>query len=429
MTIKVDLLLKDELIFELEVRNLKLSETSNVVDLRKMLRQAISQKIQVNYDSIKTKIVPDEEIDLISEKIVLIENKCAELTKDSRSMELARQDTRIKHCKHRLNALSMCSLTEKQKGECKELLEKCKVMKDKFEALEFDKSAVEMSIRKLSESNVEEENLENVFLEKDPDTSPSHPERKAELSRCKVPLLDSNACASTTPAPFDPQMYRKLPNPIETYLKDITTCNGLVTSELIEFIRILFKVQKETRLSDAQILEIFVAKSQSPLLDVMLSNLENNLEAVKEKIVKLFVPISVREDLIKQHVTRHQETNEPLPLYINRVKEYAKILNCSYTEVELVEFILIGLNPRCRVNLSLVRNLNTIADLEKACIHSLSIDVKNNLRLTEERSETVRRESQQTTQQRVPFTKKCYVCNREGHLARNCFRRDQYQKN
>lgn len=433
MTIKVDLLLKEELIFELGIRGLELCETSNVVDLRKMLRQAVSQKVPINYELVKAKTVPDNEIDVISEKIVLMENKCTELTKDSRSIELARQESRIKHCKQRLNALSVCELSETQKGVCKELLEKCKAIKDKFDALEFDKTAVEISVRKLSESNVEEEELENVFLEKvnvQSVTPHPGPENQTELSRFDNPHPASNTCAATTSAPFDPHLYRKLPNPVESYLRNVKTCDGLVTNELVQFVKILFKVQKETRLTDKQILEIFVTKSQSPLLDVMLNNTENSLEIVKQEILKSFVPISVREDLIRQHVTRHQETNEPLPLYLNRVKEYAKVLNCPYTEAELVELIIIGLNPKCRVNLSLVKNLNTIADLEKACIHSLSIDVKNNLRCSEERSNPVTRQvPQQSFQHRAPFTKKCYVCNREGHLARNCFRANRNPKN
>ena len=432
MAIKVDLLLKDELIFELGIRGLELSETSNVVDLRKVLRQAVSQKVSVNYELVKAKIVPNDEIDVISEKINLMESKCTELTKDSRSIELARQETRIKHCKHRLNALSACELSETQKSVCKSLLEKCKLIKDKFDALEFDKTIVDTSVRKLSESNVEEENLENVFSENvnvQSVTSNPCPETQTGSSRFENPLPVSHTCAASTSAPFDPQLYRKLPNPLESYLSHTKTCNGLVTAELIQFIKTLFKAQKETKLSDKQILEIFVTKSQSPLLDVILNNVENSLEIVKQEILKSFVPVSVKDDLIRQHVTRPQEINEPLPLYLSRVKEYAKILNCSYTETELVELIIIGLNPKCRVNLSLVKNLNTIEDLEKACIHSLSIDVKNNLRCNENHSNPVRREVPQSFQRGAPFTKRCYVCNREGHLAKNCYRRNQQSKN
>lgn len=427
MSVKVDLLLKDELIYELKLRNVELSESSTVSDLRKILRQALIQKVPVNSENIKSTLVPQDEIEWLNRKISLMEEKALELNDSSKSIEIARQEARINHCKHRINTLGICDLSNELKKECKELCDRYTAVKNKFNELRFDRNVVEFTVRKLSETNMEEENFEEVFVKESNvtvqslETNPV-PEFSAGLSRLKIPNPIEITHTASTSSPFDPNLYSKLPNPLETHLRSVTNCDGLVTSDLVQFVKVLFKVQKQTNLSDEQIIEIFVTKTQSPLLDIMLSHKDKSLEYLKQVILQNFVPISVREDLIRQFVTRHQESNEPLPLYISRVKEYSKILNCVYTEPEIVELLIIGLNPKCRVNLSLVRNITTIADLEKACLHSLSVDIKNNLRNREERGNPVERGV--NVNSKSQGDRVCFSCGRPGHIAKHCFRRN-----
>lgn len=429
---KVDLLVKDELIYELKLRNIELDEKSTVSDLRKILRRTLQQNVPASHTNILGKINVREEIDLISNKITLIEEKADELTNESRTIDIARQNARINHCCTRINSLTHFSLSESEKEECVGITNRYKIVLAKFDELKFDLNALEMSVRKLSESNIEEENFGDVFVEKESKTNvhslpsnphPGHPGGSSSLG-VSHPVLET--CAAPSP-PFDPNMYRKLPNPLETYLKNLTVCNGLVTKDLVEFLRILFKVKKETSLSDKQIIEVFVTKTQSPLLDVVLKNKEQNLETLKIEILRYFVPVSVKDDLVKHFVTRPQENNEALPLYIHRVKEYSKLLNCVYTESELVELLIIGLNPKCRINLSLVNKFDTIEDIERACLHSQSVEIKNNLRCSGEgnRKPTMFQINPSNPHCRSPVGRTCFSCGRKGHIARHCYRKTQ----
>lgn len=208
-------------------------------------------------------------------------------------------------------------------------------------------------------------------------------------------------------------------------------CNGLVISDLIQYLRCLYKVKKETNFTDAQIIEVFISKTESPLLDVMLSCKSQDLATVKQELLKNFVPVSTRENLVRIYVNKPQEVSEPLHLYINRVKEFSELLNCSYSESELVDLIHIGLNPRCRVNIAGLGKLKTVREFEIACIHNQNVEASNNLRELGV-SNVVRRPVVNQMQNNVinghSNVKTCYSCDRKGHIARQCYRSPKTNK-
>lgn len=161
--IKVDLLCRDELIYELNLRNWKTDEKSVVSDLRKLLRTCLQQNIPAKSANLVDKISVRDELDTITNKLSLCEEKVLELTSESRPIDIARQNARIEHVRVRLSNLSHFTMTEPEKNECIALANKFKEIKDKFKELSYDKEKVENTVRKLSESNLEEEHLSDVF--------------------------------------------------------------------------------------------------------------------------------------------------------------------------------------------------------------------------------------------------------------------------
>lgn len=434
--LKVDLLLKDELFYELKLRNQTPSEQSTVTDLRKLLRQCIKQNVPAVASNLINKISIKEEIETISNKLDLIEERQIELTGDSRAIDLGRQNARINHCCLRINSLTHLSLGEDEKNDWLKLSERYKQLKDKFNALQFDQVAIEQSVRKLSESYIEEEELDEVFgklnlniteTKQVPSVSNPNPDLgQVGLSRFgqSIPTQETH---SSTSVPFDPNLYQKLPNPLEVHLRSLKVCNGLVINQLIEFLRVIYKVKKETSLLDSQIIDVFISKTENPMQDILLNFKSQGLDTLKKELLRNFVPISTKENLIRTHVSKPQDVKEPLNMYVNRVKEYSQLLDCTYDESELVELITIGLNPRCRINISGLGQIRTLKEFELACIHNQNVEASNSLRNTEsprEYSKPYVNNLGQHHNQRTPHTTKtCFSCGRVGHLARNCYRK------
>lgn len=67
--IKVDLLVKDEILYELYVRDVDCNEKSLVTELRKKLRKALSSKIQPNCKNLVNKISILNEFEVLTDKI------------------------------------------------------------------------------------------------------------------------------------------------------------------------------------------------------------------------------------------------------------------------------------------------------------------------------------------------------------------------
>lgn len=141
-------------------------------------------------------------------------------------------------------------------------------------------------------------------------------------------------------------------------------------------------------------------------------------------ILRCFIPLTLRENLISEYVNRPQKIGEPLALYAELVKSFAQVLNCSYSESELVEIITMGINVEDRSKLVLVGPILTFKDLERACIHCQNVGYCNYIR-----DKSYVRSNFKQTGIRPNENKKCYNCGRAGHLAKQCYRKSNQQKN
>lgn len=106
--IKVDLLIKDALIYELQLRNHNPSDASTVSDLRKFLRQCIKQNVTVKSRILKGKMNVNDELETIANKLSVFEEKQLNLSSDSKPIDIVSQNARINHCCSRINGLTNC---------------------------------------------------------------------------------------------------------------------------------------------------------------------------------------------------------------------------------------------------------------------------------------------------------------------------------
>lgn len=148
-----------------------------------------------------------------------------------------------------------------------------------------------------------------------------------------------------------------------------------------------------------------------------VKNLKQDLEVLHKKLLSYFVPIGLRESLRDNLVTRPQQVNEPLNCYILDVKENAKLLNCKYSEEELVELITIRINPETRSKLVFNTMPSTFEELDRMCIHAQNVAYENGRRLNQRPPYKPNNQSNN-----VNSGPKCFNCGRQGHLAGNCFR-------
>lgn len=411
--IKVDLLIRDELLYEMKVRNLNYDEKSIVADLRKSLRKGISEKVEPNYKNLVNKISLPSELESLNSKIDFCLENVSCLTKDSRPIDVVRIGTKIEHCKNRLNNLLKFKMSDEEKSECEKLIKSVKLVTDSLENLSYDTEILEQSVRKLSESNVEQEMFENVF-----DETPATVDKDiADLNKSIKPLvLSQSSSTSQIGQPFDLNLYQKLPNPIVQYLDKVTISNGLGINDLLQFLSMLFKVKRETSLTDSQIIELFIPKTLSPLQNILLTCKSSTIEYLQTEILKAFIPFNLRENLVRDLVNRPQNIGEPLSMYIENIKEYSTILNCKYSESDLVQMLKVGINPVERANLVFASKIETFHDLEQACVHSQNVAYSNYLRSRQPPMYNL-------SNNQKPNEKKCYNCNRVGHVSRDCYRK------
>lgn len=407
--VKVDLLTKDEILYELAIRNESCDSKEVVLDLRKKLRVLVNRNAEVNHTFLSGKISMNSELDVIETKVELCTESILELTDESRPIDIARWNAKLEHCNLRLELIGKFKMNNEQSKKATKLQEQIETLRDAIKKVNVNVEEVNESVRRLSESNVEEEqfSLNDVFVE----------DKKELKTQEKSVLVEDHLAKNQAKSSFDLKLYEKLPNPMLEYFSKIKSCTGLVITELLEFLKLMCKIEKETGLSESVILELLVPRTNEPLRSKLIELKLCSLTAVRKEILKAFVPINLRENLVREYVNRVQHHNEPLALYVESVRSYATVLNCSYSETDLVEMIKMGINPSNRANLVFAGNPTTFRDLENLCVQCQGVEYCNAVR-----------PKVSTNFLRNVETRKCFNCNKLGHIAKNCRKRSN-QKN
>ncbi|KAG8286204.1 Nucleolar protein 11 [Homalodisca vitripennis] len=106
MSLKVDLLSKDELLFEIKLRGVDPRPGSVVVELRKRLRQLIKLEVVPNVVHLKGKINYRDEIESVKEQLDVLSERLEESLELKNTLDILRCESKLKHWQRRLDILN-----------------------------------------------------------------------------------------------------------------------------------------------------------------------------------------------------------------------------------------------------------------------------------------------------------------------------------
>ena len=147
-----ELLVKDELIFELLGRNITtFDKSATVEDLRKLIRQ--HRNVPFDIKNLDRKIFVNDELAIVESKITNLELSIQDLSAKSVSRVL-RAETKHAHLVNRCNSLLKFKTESPDTEErCKNLLDNLATIKTVLDKIVVEDSVKESTYRKLSDSH------------------------------------------------------------------------------------------------------------------------------------------------------------------------------------------------------------------------------------------------------------------------------------
>lgn len=458
MSFNVDLLLKDELIYELQWRGFPVTVNNTVPILRKKLRKALKTGVPTDWQNL-TVLRVSIEFDNCKEKIGELKSVLEGVEGVKEAVQLHRLKERVSHLRRRLQ--NLLENGESRLGlELRKIVDQWVTETGEWESLlgkrlsEVDVEVVQESLRKLSQSHEEEEEKVEVDVSEmggdvfDPDIRSGNPRdncvsvplesRESQRVDNTVGNVNTdNSCLTPTTVSHGQELFTKLANPLERILKEIPpNTNGLDHKKLLILINVVNKIKRHGKLSDVQILEVVASYVSEPLLGKINHLIESglSLRLAQDALLRYFIPRGMYEKLKRDMVHRPQQINEPLSMYVGEIKNNVELLLCDYSEAELIDIIIMGINQNDRSKLVFQGIPKTFQDLERMCMFVQNIDYHDQEREELRRGRiqprggyqlrngvnniTERREQSSQLNNRV-----CHYCSRPGHFIRNCWKR------
>ena len=427
-----ELLVKDELIFELLGRNITtFDKSATVEDLRKLIRQ--HRDVPFDIKNLDRKIFVNDELAIVESKITNLELSIQDLSAKSVSGVL-RAETKHAHLVNRCNSLLKFKTENPDTEErCKNLLDKLVTIKTVLDNIVVEDSVKESVYRKLSDSLLEEEALDEVFknIPSPVNNETSLNEGVPNLRKVESPVTNVVTSAPSCVNNLSSNLFSRLENPINNYLKRFKPTDGLQVYDLLDYLKVCIQLKVEMQLESHQVFELAVNYAQGPLLSKLLEckHKNVNLKTFHKEVLCTFLPVGLRDNLKRDLVCRPQKSGEHLSLYVHDIKMYAKILLCDYSECELVELIKYGICNEDRSKLVFVSNPTTFKELEAMCVQVQNYSYNDHVRneLCHVRPSVPIKHVNNTQNQRsnVRPSIKCFNCGRIGHKSFQCFQKQQ----
>lgn len=448
---KINYLNKDEIFYELKIRGVPCDFKNPVDLLRKQLRQHFLMPTDVC--NLTDQLIVKQEINILNTKFETLKN-LLENPDISSPMYVARVNAKINHLTLRVNSFKKCkNLKPEDELSVKEFISKLTDMQSTHEhslsqATTVSQEEMDKFDNLLNTSLIEEEETTLRLLNLEGPPSPVLPvNNPSTVSQNLVPPNIShevdrdstnNLVTRSDNHVSNNSMFSKLSNPLEKLLQNFKPCDGLDINSLLHFLRNLVKITSETNLTQTELYDLLPNYSEGPLLNKIISFKQTGLpiKQLHQDILTTFVPITLKQRLIQDLVYRPQFHHEPLASYISEIKTNSLILKVHHSEKELVAFIKNGLHPEVRSKLVFEQNPVTFADLDMLCINSNNIAYNDYLRdsvayknlqprpnLSLE-SRQGRNTSIANVRSQGANQKTCYLCNKIGHLARNCWNKN-----
>ncbi|TLY46688.1 MAG: hypothetical protein E6K54_08225, partial [Gammaproteobacteria bacterium] len=346
LKINVDCLGKDELQFELLLRGISVPEKIGTIELRKKLRKVIREKVEVKAENLVGKLNLEQQARICESKIQSLESKLKELTSQSSTLDIVRVSNKCFHLEGRLDVLLKFKMGDELRKRFQGLKDTSSSSLNQLKVLYegIDENTREGELRKLSESNEKEEDKvgngdsDGEVFESNTDkqgvkineegvtrtdlksgealVGELHTVEAGSLYMGSTHTHDANVNTNLVNKNYvNSGLFAKLKNPIEVLLAELPHCNGLEVERLLQFISIVLRLRSETQLSDVEIFDIITSYCSGPLLSRIKCNrvVGPNVNHLHRDLIQYFVPRSLRDNLIRERVTRSQKLGEPLP--------------------------------------------------------------------------------------------------------------------
>ncbi|KAG8255584.1 hypothetical protein J6590_089247, partial [Homalodisca vitripennis] len=210
----------------------------------------------------------------------------------------------------------------------------------------------------------------------------------------------------------------------------------------MDYLRVMQQLVSETPLNDSEVLNISIGYANGPLYQKLLEYKVSGKSIVEihKSLMNFFVPMGQKESLKRDLAHRSQKHNERLSSYISSIKKNAKLLQCDSTEKEIVDIIKVGIAANVRARLVFCDNLKNFEDLDQLCIHeqnayheekkrresNITTKTDDSWNLNKPRraddSQYINKGFVNITSNVNNGTKKCFVCGKVSHYAKECFK-------
>ncbi|XP_039276064.1 uncharacterized protein LOC120349650 [Nilaparvata lugens] len=387
--INPDVLVKDELLFELEILGLDRSEMqSQTVDcLRTLFRQKIAdltERRQVSYETLRSHSTIKE----ISSRILYLLEELESMSELTRK-EIVKLESKTLHfisvIEQSLKAFP--TITPDKQGKSLTLLYEMINMLPSIIARTVDLQSKQVKSRPPSPANMKSPSAfsfpstSNVVVSNQPGTSkllniPSVNiinSPTGEVNAAAGP--DNNIILSQNQNQVQHSMYSKIHNPIESLTKNLKPTDGLNIHDLLSFLTIALKIQSFSQIDDGQMLKLLVPFTVGPLCDkiTMAINSSHSFDKFHQEVLNYFVPQRLMSTIVKDRFYRLQAPVEPISAYVVSIKESALLLRLEKSEAEVVSTILSGLSPHERSRLIFMNKPTTLAQLDEICIQAQNL--------------------------------------------------------
>lgn len=475
---QINYLFKDEIQYELVVRNVPFNEDFDTNDLRKLLRKSINTNVLPSVAKLSGKFTMSSEIKNCQTKLDFSQTLLESLQEDKKSKPkiVNKLSAKLKHLNHRISNLEQCRATSDQQEAIKILRENFNKLFSEFNQVKetFDQGELSSADSELNQSFLEDESQEeeqtnsnlkvstgdatsqeaNVLVSQAVLTQKNVENQLSSLTHVTSVVSEPTFCqvenqciAQNTlenqglPSIENslPSIFCKIQNPLDHQIQKFTSTDGLKISELLDFLKDLLKVQ-HSKISLSDIYLILENVSKGPLLSKIKFCINNNMNIgqIHKSVVDTFIPMPLLSRLKEDFVHRPQKTGEPFSVYLYEIKNFSNLLLCNYSEKSLVDYIMSGLNPQVRSQISIYDYPKCLMELEELCIASQTVSYKDMQReqLTQAphgnnatpppayytpsptRPPHARQYSSRYQGHEAP--RRCYICNKLGHIARNC---------
>lgn len=426
LAVAADLLLKEDLVYELSVRNIPLPAADfTVYSLLALYRE--NESAPIIPENVKA-YYPDDDFSALELKVEQVrELSLALLDGTPTEKQVRRVLSKVDQVINRIKDASEC-------GKFSESL---------VEQLQSWQSCLD-TIRQAFHKDKPEGNLTGTKSQFNTDSlldAPIVPNCQSNEIGGAVPgvVLNNTASAMLIPPLLSSQQvmfgnFGKLPHPLTQLLSQVPKYNVSSLENTLAFLLFLDTVATQVKILNIDIrpvLAVIFSKLTQPLADLFGTGIQAgyDIDRLHDHILEVFFPARARMTVVQRYYYRVQGISEPLNDYIREVKTYGRVLRVTNNEEEVVGNILNGLSPVVRSCLNFEARPRNFAELDALCIRVMAVlhadtlrtsNNNNNSRNLAARSYNVSATVSNSVPSRSSRQVICYHCRAPGHVVRNC---------